>query len=494
MVSFNSIPSDVLVPFVAVEFDNSRAKQGPSALSFRALLIGQKLAGAPIDANTFERVTSASQVATRAGRGSMLHRQAIAWFAANKSTEVFIGALADDGAGVAASGTVTFTGNATAAGTANLYVGGERVSVAVAVGDTPTTIAHNLQLAIKATAGLTDLGVHATNASGVLTITANNKGEVGNEIDIRMNYAPGEALPAGVTVAIVAMANGATNPNVTPLLTALGDTWFHVIAHPYTDATSLAAIETELASRFGPMRMVDGVAITAKSDTLNNVAALGVSRNSPHSVIVRTNESPTPPAEYAAHVAGVVAYHGQIDPARPLQTLPLPFVKAPAELGRDTLEMRNTLVKSGIATTRVGPGGVVIFDRLVTTYRLNAAGAVDSSYRSIETMLSLMYARFNFRNRIATRYPRHKLGNDSARYPAGEAVITPSIGKQEAVGWFLDMSTKSPAVFDPAGLAQFKADLVVERNPSDPNRLDFLLPPDLMNQLISVAAQIQFRE
>jgi phage tail sheath gpL-like len=42
-------------------------------------------------------------------------------------------------------------------------------------------------------------------------------------------------------------------------------------------------------------------------------------------------------------------------------------------------------------------------------------------------------------------------------------------------------------------IEQFKTDLIVERNVQDPNRLDFLLPPDLVNQFIVGAAQIQFR-
>ncbi|MDR1521128.1 MAG: hypothetical protein LBU23_13450 [Planctomycetota bacterium] len=39
---------------------------------------------------------------------------------------------------------------------------------------------------------------------------------------------------------------------------------------------------------------------------------------------------------------------------------------------------------------------------------------------------------------------------------------------------------------------QFKDELIVERNASDPNRLDFLVPPDLMNQFIVGAVKIQF--
>jgi phage tail sheath gpL-like len=39
----------------------------------------------------------------------------------------------------------------------------------------------------------------------------------------------------------------------------------------------------------------------------------------------------------------------------------------------------------------------------------------------------------------------------------------------------------------------FKANLVVERNATDANRLDFSLPPNLINGLQRTAAQIQFR-
>jgi phage tail sheath gpL-like len=70
--------------------------------------------------------------------------------------------------------------------------------------------------------------------------------------------------------------------------------------------------------------------------------------------------------------------------------------------------------------------------------------------------------------------------------------MTPALGRAEAVAWFLDMATVSPVVFDPSTLAQFKEDLVVEINGSDPNRLDFLLPPDLINELVVTAAKIQF--
>jgi phage tail sheath gpL-like len=74
----------------------------------------------------------------------MLHRMALAYFANNRFTETWIGVLADNGAGVAATGTITITGPATASGTISLYLGGVLVSTAVANGDVQNTIATNL--------------------------------------------------------------------------------------------------------------------------------------------------------------------------------------------------------------------------------------------------------------------------------------------------------------------------------------------------------------
>lgn len=484
-ISFDDVPSNLRVPFFAAEFNNSRAEQGPSVLAYRGLIIGQKTSAGTGTANTLYRVTSANDVLTLAGRGSMLHRQALAWFSANKSTETWIGVLADNGAGVAASGTLTVTGPATAAGTISLYFGGTLVEVAVASGDSANTIAASINTAINAAL---DLPVTSTVSSAVVTVSFRHKGTVGNAFDIRKNYADGEALPAGVTVTIVALASGATNPALTTLISNMGDSWFHIWAIPYTDSTSLTAVETELHSRFGPMRMIDGVCFTSANDTVANLATLGDSRNSAHLSIVATDSSPTPPMEYAACVAAVAAKYGSIDPARPFQTLPLTWVKAPAEIDRMTLEERNSCLYDGISTAKVGGGSLVQLERLITTYQTNAAGADDTSYLDVTTMLNLMYLRYSLRNRFLNRYPRHKLANDGTRFGAGQAVITPKIAKAECIAWFRDMETLGLV----EGFAQFKADLVVERDVSNPNRLNILASPDIINSFIVGAAQLQF--
>jgi phage tail sheath gpL-like len=490
-ISFNQIPTSLLIPFTAIEFDSSKAQQGPALLSYKAIIIGQKLAAGTAVADTIQRVSSLDQVIALTGRGSMLHQQYLYWTAINKSTELWMGFLADNGAGVAAQGTIVVGGPAQAAGTIPLYLGGVLVPVGVNNGDASTVIATAIGAAINANA---DLPVTASVAGSTVTILYRHKGLVGNAYDVRHSANFGEALPAGVTLTITAVGTavaGTTNPTLTNLIAAMTDVWFQIWTHPYTDATSLTAIETELATRFGPMRQQGGQAITAAAGSFSTLSALGATRNSPHSEIwAQPGPAPlVPPAEFAAETAATLAYYGAIDPGRPMQTLAYSRSIPPAESDVFDATERNLLLAAGIATTKRVAGGVMQMERAVTTYKTSASGAADTSYRDATTLLTLIYLRYSFRVRMQNKYPRHKLGDDGVPYGSGQAVITPKLGKAEALMWFDEMAEL--VLVENAD--QFKRDLVVERDASDRNRLNFLMSPDLINQLIVTAAQIQFR-
>ncbi len=485
-ISFNSVPPANRTPFTFVEFDNAGANQGPTLKKYRAVLFGQKLAAGTAVANTLLRITSVAQARLAAGAGSMLAHMFELWFKANPLTEVFMMPLTDDGAGVAATSTLTFAGTATAAGTISLYVAGRPIRVGVSLGDTAAAIATALAAAINANS---DYPVTAAAVGAVVTLTYKHKGTAGNGVDVRLNYYnDAELLPVGITCAVVGMANGATDPSLVAAISNLGETQFDVIGHPYTGAQSLTALENELADRWGPIRQNDGRAITFKSETLNNLATLGGTRNSPHSLIFGGEKFPSAPYEIAASLAGVTAYYLNIDPARPLQTLPLPGILPPADGDRFLMAENNTLLFSGIATLFVDDGGVVRIQRAITTYRKSPLGADDPSYLDITTLATLSYLRYDFRTFWMNKYPRHKLANDGTRFGAGQAVMTPKIGKAEAISKFRDWEELGLV----EGFDQFKNSLIVERNISDPNRLDFFMAPDLMNALVVTGVKIGF--
>lgn len=488
MVAFNLVPSNVRTPSTLVEFAPSLVNTGPAQLPYNALIIGQKLSGGAAVADTVVPCTSIADAITAGGRGSMLHRQAIGWFASNQSTALFLGVLADNGAGVAATGTIVVTGPATATGTLSLYFGGVLVSVSVTSGDASTAIATAIGAAVTANP---DLPVTASVGSSTVTLTFRHKGEAGNFYDIRANY-NGEKTPAGVGLTITAMggvAAGTTNPTLTNLIAGMATQWFQIWTHPYKDATSLTAIETELASRAGPLRAIDGVAITSAAGSFSTLTTLGLTRNSGYSeIFAQPGANPlTPPMEFAAETAALIAAAAAIDPARPMQTLQYSNALPVAASDEFTqFPQRNLLLFDGIATSRQVRGAVMI-DRAIATYQLNPSGQPDTAYLDVTTPLTLLLLRFRFRA-FMSRFSRHKLAQDGTRFGAGQLVMTPTQAKAEALTWFND-AMKDGLVQNPDA---FKAGLDAEINNGDPNRLDFELPVTLMGQLIVIGAQIQF--
>lgn len=488
-ISFNEVPENTRVPWAYVEIDNSRANQGTFLLEYKILVIGQRLSGGTVDELVPTKVTRADQGAQYFGEGSMIHNMLERLFDNGRFNEVWVIAQDDAGAGVKAAGNILFAGTPTAAGTLNVYIAGRRVRITVLTTDTAADIASNL--ADEITNNHADLPVTAvvngTTAEQV-DITAKNAGEVGNGIDIRLNYYADEETPAGVTATVTDMTGGTGNPDVNDVIAVMGDDWYHAIAMPYTDAANLTALETELDDRFGAERQIEGVAFAALDDTHANLGTFGNGRNSKVVSTMGITGSPTPSYEWAAAIAATVAAAAQNDPARPFQTLELTGVLAPAKSDLFTQAERNLLLFDGISTFKVAADGTVRVERLITMYQTNQFGATDPSYLDVNTILTLGYLRYDFRNMLLTKYPRHKLGNDGVRYGAGQAILTPKAAKAEAIARFRQWEEQALV----EGLDQFKDDLIVERDANNPNRLNFLMPPDLVNQLRIMGVQFQF--
>ena len=121
-------------------------------------------------------------------------------------------------------------------------------------------------------------------------------------------------------------------------------------------------------------------------------------------------------------------------------------------------------------------------------YQKNEHGGADTAYLDVNTMITLSYLRFDFRTQMQNKYPRHKLAGDSIQALPGQAILTPTAAKAEAISLF--MQWQGLGLVEDA--EQFIDDLIVERNEKDPNRLDFSLSPDLINQFRIAGVQIGF--
>ena len=486
-IGFNEVPANLRVPFVYAEFDNQNAVQGPSLQPYKILMMGPMLGTGTKAALSLNLVTSFDQAKTYFGAGSLVSEMTRAFFDNNSSNELYVVPLEDAGGGVVAAGSMLLGGAASAAGTLKIYIAGKVVSVAVAAGD---ALADVISEAVDIITADDEYLVAAAINGGVpeqIDFTAKNKGTPGNKIDIRMNYFDGDETPGGLTTTITPMAAGATNPDLATVFATLDETQYILMVSAFVDAANLLVVETELADRFGPIRQNDGYCFYAEQDTLSNLVTLGDSRNSQFTVIHRAS-GPSHPASHASAKVGVVAANGQIDPARPFQTLEVAGILAESDSEKLTLTERNTLLFHGIATDRVSDGGKVLIEREITTYKKNNAGGDDVSYLDLNSLLTLSYLRYDFKNTILLKYPRHKLADDGTNFGAGQPVMTPKVMKGEAVNKFRQWELAGLV----EGAEQFKNDLIVERNAIDSNRLDVLLPPDLMNQFRVAGVKIGF--
>lgn len=493
-VAFNNIPSNLRVPLFYAEVNaGPNAYQGPS----RLLVIGQKLtSGATMAANEVRLFDDEAQVL--GGAGSQLAEAAI-WARQNHPFgEIWLGALADP-AGVAATKTITIaSGILGNSGSLVVYVGGERVEIAVAVTDTNAVVATNLAAAInlgysKFNRALT-FPYAAAAATNVVTLTARNLGALGGKCEVHKDLDGNE----GLLQQYLTIADGVTGTGVPALGTLLancGDIEFDWIAAPYADTTSLNSMQAfldDVSGRWSPLKQLYGHYLTVLFDTYGNLATAGSARNDRNASIMGVANSPSPPWRWSGAIGGCIAKDknlgGEVDQAyqisRPLQTLPLVGIRPP-KLKSDWFDItqRNTLYQDGIAGFRVMVDGTVLLDRVVTTYRLNSWNQPDITWLDVETRAQMVYFVRYMRQRITQKYGRHALANDNPGNQQG--IVTPKILKAECVHVYQELEL--------GGLVEnsdlFARSLIVERS-SDPNRVNAYLPTDVVNQFRVFAANV----
>lgn len=488
-ITFNTIPPNLRIPLVSLEFDNSQA--GVNQVNLVTLLIGQTLTAQPMAVTP---VFSPSQAVGLFGAGSMLASMADAYLANDNVQAIYCLPVPEPAGGVAASGTITVAGSATAAGTLALYCGGVSVPVTVNAADAAATIATNIAAAINANP---NLPITASAAAAVVTYTLRMKGIIGNRYDVRLNYyglANGEQTPAGLTVTIAAPSGGTGQPDLSGLDAILGDRQFEIIVAPYSDATSFASYKTLMnptTGRFAPQRRAWGTVHTAMRDTSTNLLAAigGSAQNTASTVCWSYYDSPTSPWRWAAGHAASFAVGIRANPAQGTQTLVVNGVLAPPAASQFTKTAEQTLLTNGCALSSYGTDGTVRILRAATTYQTNAYGQADQSYFDAETLHLLFAISRKLVTAVTQKYPRAILADDGTRFGAGVPVVTPSGMKaeitaqydaMEAQGWVEDADAMAAAT-------------IVSRNANDNTRMDVLWAPFLTSGLRQVAIKNQFR-
>lgn len=492
-ISFNHIPSNIRVPLFYAEVDNSMANTATAAK--KALLIGQKTDGTATDGKP-TLISSQSQAMTKFGRGAPLTLAVTAFKDQNTSTELWC--LPMTVTGTPATGAVELKGIATESGTIAFYVGATKVPVTVASGTLAANIATDLINAINANKDLpitASTSTTDTENSTAIKLTAKTVGSYGNDILLatnRQGATGGEEDIAGISLTITAMSGGTGEIDYAKAFKAVETETFWFIGCPDSSSTALDAYKKEMqdsTGRWAYSRMQFGHIFTAKRGDAESLVTFGKTRNDQHVSLFGIEENnPNLTLEVVGAILGRAASYYTNDPARPLQTGPLEGLLAPSIEDRFGFNEQNTLLSNGIATL-YQQSGTVMIQRAITTYQFNSFGDADNSYLDSTILYTLAEIISRLKTAITSKYPRHKLANDGTRYGAGQAIVTPSVIKSELIAQYQKMEEEG--LVENADL--FAKYLIVERDANDVNRINVLLPPDLVNQLRIFALQAQFR-
>ena len=283
-------------------------------------------------------------------------------------------------------------------------------------------------------------------------------------------------------------------PSFTSAIANLGDSLYEYVALPYTDSTSLLAWQTEYgftsSGRWGWLRQQYGQIYSAYRGQYSSILSWGQTQNAPQTSVLDVEPAvPSTIWEVAAAYCAEAAIAFSNDPARPLQTLQLYGVLPAPRSYRFPLTELNVLASHGIATQTVGPNGLMEILRETTTYQLNLYGVPDTAYTDMTTLATLSKLLRNQRQAITTKFPRYKLADDGTLFGPGQAIVTPSIIRAELVSEYAQ--DEFNGLVEDARV--FAKNLIVERDSTNPNRVNVLYPPNLIGQLRIFAVLAQFR-
>ena len=463
-ISFSKIPTSTRKPDVLVEWTLALAQRNLPVNRQRVVIIAQRTAPAAAAANPdtgkLYAVRDEVEVAVKSGYGSQAHLMARAAIKANPYADLSMITLADNAAGVAASGTITVAGTASSAGYVRmLLANAEPIDVAVSAAATAGNVAKAIADAVNLRQ---DLPVTAAAAAAVVTVTAKNKGVAGNFIRL-----DAQSFATGITPTVAAMSQGALNADITPALTAIAAEGHDIIVLACDDDANLLKLRDHLDMLASPMEKRWAIGIYGQNGSLATATTQSKRLNNGFMYNVWYRGTPSQPCELAAAFAAVTA--GEEDPARPLNDLVLKGIGvcAPEQKALRT-EQENALY-NGVLPIHTGPDGTTAqIVRAVSTYTVSANGAADESLLDITTVRTLIYVSRALADYVKLKHPRDKMTGRVIK--AVRNGIIGELMKMEDLEIIENVKENLPM-------------LVVERDLQNNGMLNVRVPADVVNGL-----------
>lgn len=487
-IGFNTIPGNIRAPIISFEVNSAGQFENVS----RMLLIGHKNSGASATDNIPFRCNTPQEAIALTGKGSMLAEMLIAARLNAQAQDIWL--LPVPATGTAEVRTLTVGSVPANGGTGVIAIAGHEIDLTIGAGDTANAVATALAAAINAYQdALTKsaLPFTATVATNVVTLTARHAGAFAGEIDVYIPpLAAGNVFTSLLTAATTTPGTG--SPDLSAGLAALGDDPFDWIVSPFADATNMGRYQTLLSDTSGRWawnRQSYGHVFVPKTDSTGNLTTFGLGYDTRHITVLPRLSSggdATPGWVWAAALAARVVpwlSDGATGNVSRNQTgLVVEGVFAPRDRTKwmNDYATRDAFIGSGLSTYGVRSDGAVTIDKLVTMQRTDGAGNVDTTFRDVQKMGQLMYALRRFRARLQAEHGQKAIANDNPGNLL--AITTVKDIRNTMAATYREM----PGVLENA--QAFAANLDVQRNGDNPNRVDIYAPLDMVNPLDILAA------
>ncbi|MCL1860988.1 MAG: phage tail protein, partial [Proteobacteria bacterium] len=453
----------------------------------QVLLVGQKLGAGVAPAGEVVRITSVEDAKKKLGAGSMLAQMAAAYRKADQTFDLWALPYADNPAGVQATGEITVTMPATAAGTLALYIAGKPASIGISAEMDTEAVATAIAEAINGAGDGIPVTASATGA--IVTLTARHKGTCGNGIDLRLSLY-GEPIPEGLILNISGMSGGAGDPLAGDLPGLVGERWFRYVVLGINDAATLAAWHAESRRRYAVPVQAGFRAFAAFRGTFEEAVAFGETKNYEHITDAWLALNPPSTWEAAAAICGAAAPRLYNNPVISLEGTPVPGLVA--DVGYNDFTAGNSLLFKGMSILEVGKDGAVYIKRLISMYQTRSDGSADDAWLDINIAEVMERIRTEQRMGAIKRFRGSVAAKTNEGFRPGLPITT-----EDSVKAFL-LSLYQNVLMREYGWVQaygyYKGSLIVEQDPDNPSRFNFRDDPVVNSPFYILAGRSRFRK
>jgi len=256
-----------------------------------------------------------------------------------------------------------------------------------------------------------------------------------------------------------------------------------------TDAATLAAWHTESQRRYSPLVQAGFRAFTAFRGDYAAAAAFGETKNYEHISNLSLSINPTSTWEAAAIVTAAAGPKLYNNPVESLEGIQLTGMIG--ESNHDWTQA-NSLLFKGMSIMQVTKDGTCTIKRLISMYLFRPDGSTDDAYLDINTAEVMERIRYEQRIGAVKRFAGTAAAESDEGYKPGLRITT-----EDSVRAYL-LSLYKHVLMKEFGWVQkydyYKAKLVVEQDPLNPSRFNFLDTPVLLSPFYILAGRSQFRK